>query len=233
MYRLLLLTGTALMILTGCFICEEGAGPWVTEKRNHYDFKSIDINIPATVTVRQDKKFFVSISAEKNLQERIRTRVRGKRLFIESRGCFKPGREIEVEIRLPQLQQLHLSGSATVLIPDTFHVKNIDLKVNGTGDMDLKLKAAIITTIINGSGDMVLQGTANEHRIRINGSGDVDAMDLPCQHSTVKVNGSGNVKTKTYSQLDVTINGSGSVYYREKPKLISRINGTGKVVDDN
>lgn len=222
-----------LFLLNGCFFCEEGSGPFQTEQRKHNEFKSIDISLNADVTIRSGKNYSVSVSAEENLLERIRSRVRGKKLVIESKGCLKPNRDIQVEIVVPELEEIELSGSGNVFVPDTMHFKNLLLKVNGSGDMDVKLTAASLTSSINGSGNILLQGSANRHDIKINGSGDVDAREMPCNQSTVKVNGSGNVKAYVINQMDVHVNGSGSVYYKGKPKLSTRINGSGKVVDEN
>lgn len=222
-----------LFTINGCFFCEEGSGSYQTEDRKHNEFRSIDISLNAEVAIRQGKDYAVSVSAEENLLEKIRSRVRGKKLVIESKRCLKPVKEIRIEIVVPDLEEIQLSGSGNVLVPDTMHFKNLLLKVNGSGDMDVKLTAASLTSSINGSGNILLQGSANSHSIKINGSGDVDAREMPCNESTVRVNGSGNVKAYVIQQMDVHVNGSGSVYYRGKPKLSTRINGSGKVVDEN
>lgn len=222
-----------LLLMNGCFFCEEGSGPFQTEQRKHNEFKSIDVSLNADVTIRSGKHYAVSVSAEENLLAKIRSRVRGKKLIIESKGCLKPNRDIKIEIVVPDLEEIQLSSSGNVVIPDTMHFKNLILKVNGSGDMDVKLTAASLKSSINGSGNIILQGSANIHEIKINGSGNVSASEMPCNESTIKVNGSGKVKTYIINQMDVHINGSGSVYYKGKPKITTRINGSGKVVDEN
>jgi hypothetical protein len=235
MKRILYLVFTLqiLFLSNGCFICEEGSGPYKTEPRKHHEFRSIEVCLDAEVTIRSGKDYSVMVSAEESLLEKIRSRVRGKKLVIESKRCLRANKDIQIEIVVPELEEIALSGSGNVYIRDTMHFRNLLLKVNGSGDMDVKLTAASLTSAINGSGSLILQGSANLHDIKINGSGNVDAREMPCNRSTVKVNGSGDVKAYVIEQMDVQVNGSGSVYFKGKPKLSTRINGSGKVVDEN
>jgi hypothetical protein len=135
----------------GCFICEEGNGRLTTDKRKATGFIYVDINMDAQVTLRQSKSYSVSVEAEENLQEYIRTRVRGKTLIVETTRCLRPENEVHIEISMPEVEEIELSGSGTIRIPDTIHVQTLQMNVNGSCDIDARLTAASLYSIINGS----------------------------------------------------------------------------------
>ncbi|MCC6384307.1 MAG: DUF2807 domain-containing protein [Bacteroidia bacterium] len=217
----------------GCFLCKDGNGIVSTETRKIPEFKSVEVSVDAIVTIRYSKDVSLKLEADENLLGYIRTRVRGKKLIIESRHCLRSKNEIKVDITVPAIEGIELNGTGSVQIPDTLHVKNMTMKINGTGDINARLTAASLSSTVNGSGDVILTGSANKLDIRINGSGDTDASEMPCNASTIRVNGSGDVNVYVIQDLKIHINGSGNVYYRGKPALNTNINGTGKVTDQN
>jgi hypothetical protein len=175
----------------------------------------------------------VTIEAQENILAKIKTSVSSNRLRIDEVNCLKSAEPIKITVFLTELEELKVTGSANITIPDTLTVKNINLEVTGSGDINGKFIAASIEAETTGSGDIVLAGSANKQVIRILGSGNVDAIKMPCNSSTVKVTGSGDVYVYAIESLDIKVNGSGTVHYKGKPSLNTSVNGSGKVKDEN
>ncbi len=230
----ILLFASLTQLWNGCSIaCKSGHGPVRGEAREVGDFDALHLNIPAQVTVTQGERFLVEVEAEDNLLDEIRTKVKGRTLRISSEGCLKPNIRIKVHVSLPELTELEINGTGDILVPDTFRVEDVDLAINGTGNIECRLIAARVEAVIRGSGDVRLTGSANEQELKIMGSGDIDAMQMPCNTAEIRVSGSGDVYVYVIRDLDIRISGSGDAYYKGKPKVSTKINGSGKVVDRN
>jgi hypothetical protein len=196
-------------------------------------FDRIDLDFDAEVVVRKGDVHQVSVSAQESLQELIQTESDGGTLELTTRSCIDSQDPIRIEVTMPDLRSVEVSGSGGIVFADTFMVEQVMLKVAGSGSIRSKLVAAEVEGEIAGSGEMVLEGSANELTIEINGSGTVKAMALPCNTATVRINGSGELSVYVIKMLSGKVNGSGTVHYRGKPELSAEVNGSGKFVDEN
>ena len=112
-------------------------------------------------------------------------------------------------------------------------IGDIELRITGSGDLDMALEADDIEVDISGSGKVVLEGTGDELEIDITGSGDVRAFDLAVQEADVNISGSGDAEVRVANRLDVRISGSGDVFYKGQPEINDIITGSGDLIDAN
>ncbi len=106
---------------------------------------------------------------------------------------------------------------------------NIEIKTAGSGNIDIKFKAAKGSADIRGSGNITISGESNEFSNNILGSGDIRAADLLTTTTSVKIAGSGDAHVNVKDKLNVRIHGSGDVKYKGSPKIESSIKGSGSV----
>lgn len=223
-----------LFSLASChWVCTEGKGPLESDKRSIDGAKSIALNLDAEVTVIKGERPVINIQAHENLIPKITTDVSGGQLEISSDGCLSSDERIRILVTLPELEGLTVNGSGDFYVSDTFAVKDVELEIRGSGNINAKFVAAQIESSIKGSGSILLAGSANKQDIGIYGSGSVNAQSMPCNEATIKVNGSGDTWVYAIQNLDIKVNGSGTAHYKGKPSVRTQINGSGKVVDDN
>ena len=101
----------------------------------------------------------------------IDTTVSGDTLSINSKGSYNTRIGVKVNISVPMLEGVSVSGSGDI------HVTGLT-----AGDMDAG---------VTGSGDVTLSGVVDRLSGQITGSGDLRAGDLAAKHVRVKVTGSG------------------------------------------
>jgi hypothetical protein len=107
---------------------------------------------------------------------------------------------------------------------------SLDLKLSGSGSMDLNLKAKNLRTEMPGSGTVLLRGTVDEQSADISGSGKIDGYDLATKRSEITISGSGAAEVNVSDEIVARISGSGAVYYRGNPERINEdISGSGVV----
>jgi hypothetical protein len=185
-------------------------------------FNRIRIAGPSEVILRQGPVH--SVSTEGNTITRINYNIDDNWLSINGAS----GEDIVVTA--PDIKQIDISGIGSIESDGIFKVEELDLKVTGSGKIELDIQATKVKAMISGAGKIDLDGTADEMRVDISGSGKIDAEELKVKKCTANISGSGKCLVDVTDELNTNISGSGSVYYVTKPtNLNNNISGVGKV----
>lgn len=239
------ITATLLVaaLAPGCFFnfdeddnilgCINGRGPIVTESFNLPAFDVVELNMAAEVFLRQGTPQEVTIEAQQNVLDRIRLTVRDREWKIESDRCLRDFSDVRIFITIADIRRLALNGSGRIFGENTFEVDDIELRLPGSGDIDLALNGNKMDAALSGSGNIALEGTADLFDFRLSGSGRLKAFGLTAREADVLISGSGNAEVLATEKLRVRITGSGDVYYRGNPALNVNITGSGRVIDAN
>ena len=190
---------------------EEGSGTEASEVRDLDAFERIDLKGSADISVRIGPEQKVTVTTDDNLLDNIVTRVRGRHtLQIDTKGSFSTEKGIKIDIVVPSLTYVGISGSG-------------DVQVDG-------LKQEAIEIEIEGSGDVNLSGEVDRIEVDVAGSGDIDARSLKAKSAYVDLDGSGDVDVFASEDFDGTVNGSGDITVYGNPPRISRsVHGSGDI----
>ncbi len=225
------------LFLSSCIVggwnCIEGEGEVVEKTLELNDIDELDLSITATLRYTQEKSTKTSkivVRCEENLIDLIQFNVDGRELEITSEKCLDGQEEIRIELVTSGLSRVELDGSGTVMTTNTLKTENLELEIDGSGDLMFDVDAEDLSTEIDGSGDAQLRGKVDEHDIRINGSGDLKAEELKTSETDLKINGSGDCSIWAEERLNIRINGSGDVNYKGQPSdMTQKVNGSGEV----
>jgi len=217
----------------GIFNCTKGEGNTVTQELYISDFTGVKLEIAADIYITQGSEFSVTATGQQNIINKLDRDVDNEVWEVEFDDCAKNYNNLTIHITMPVIDYLAISGSGTIYGQNAFDVNDIDLKISGSGDMDLELNAAKIDANISGSGKMKLYGEADNAEFSISGSGDYKAFELLTNRTEVNISGSGDAEVFASEYLDVDITGSGDVFYKGNPSLDVSITGSGNVYNAN
>lgn len=228
--------------VSGCIIdlddddfgaCERGRGGVVEQVLNLPDFDGIDFRMSGEVYLRQGDRQEVVVQGYDNLIDRLDLRVRDGIWEIDINGCTRNPDDFVFFITLPDVRYLEISGSGDIISETVLATNDIDLRIDGSGDLDLALDVDDVFAELTGSGDIYLEGSGDELLYEVDGSGELRAFNCSFNEVDVEVNGSGDCEVLVNNRLRVRIDGSGDVYYRGDPEILVTINGSGDLVDAN
>jgi len=217
------------ILFSSCIDCLEGNGKIATRSAKFSEITAISLGLSADVFLVSDSSDIVKIEGESNLIEAIILEQRGTKLKITSEPCISSSMPIKITIPVKTLTDLQINGSGSITSENKLSASNLDLGINGSGDINLNIDAANLMSQINGSGNIIMKGSAQHHKITVNGSGNVEAADMPTGKVSIVVNGSGDCKVMATTALAIKIRGSGSVYYSGSPDISSDIKGSGSI----
>ncbi len=89
----------------------KGSGTSKTEQRNVTGFNEIEAGGAVNLEVDVGKEFSVTVEADDNLLQYIKTEVSGDTLKIYSEGKISPTAKFNVKISMPALEGLDVSGA--------------------------------------------------------------------------------------------------------------------------
>lgn len=228
-YPGLLISVLLIGLLSSCNDCMEGNGKMGTRTAKFTEITDIKLSVSADVLLVNDSSGIIKIEGESNLIKAIILEQTGTKLRITSDPCISTNKPITISIPVKTVSGLQINGSGSIKSETKLLSSELELGINGSGDIDLDVDAANVKSKINGSGDIILKGAAQRHKIDINGSGNLEGENFPTGAVAVSINGSGDCKVLATTALAVKITGSGSVYYSGAPNISSDIRGSGSL----
>ncbi|MEO1516427.1 MAG: head GIN domain-containing protein [Bacteroidota bacterium] len=208
----------------------KGEGPKVQKELQIKSFEGVKLSLPANVQLIKGSNCKVVVDAQQNIIDAMDIEVRGGILTIGSRKNLRNHASIDIQVTLPKLRAVKVSGSGDVESKDHFSgLGDVDIAVSGSGNIRLDIDAKRVDTKISGSGNIELKGNAVEQEVRISGSGNYRSYELQSSDCSIAITGSGDAKVHVKNKLDAKITGSGDISYKGSPDVRSKILGSGDV----
>ncbi len=151
----------------------------------------------------------------------------GSALFISMIDAKCNGKILTVTIKSPQGNNRGQKDNKLDIFTGFDRGTALDIKINGSSDIDCEPDFESMIFGINGSGDIKAAST-NRLEASINGSGDIDMANAG--DAVITINGSGDVECGSAKNSRLKINGSGDITVKKPMGDIDiRISGSGDV----
>lgn len=194
--------------------CLPGQGVIVTKTIDLADFHSINSAVVADIFLTQGPKEDITIEAQQNILDQIKTEVVNEELRLSFNRCVDILERVKIYISIPEIKNLNLPGVGDIIAQNDFDLTELDV-------------------VLTGVGDIILKGTANEFNILLTGVGNVKAFLYNSDICDIILTGVGDVEVFVNDDLNVTLTGVGKVYYKGNPSITATVTGSGSVVDAN
>lgn len=227
-----------------------GDGRVMGETRPVTAASGLSVSGPLEVSVRVGGQPGLQVEADSNLLPMIRTEMRGDTLRIWVDGNVASHTAMRVSYSVPQLRELHASGSGRLSVSDlngsplsfgksgsgvaqlSGTVGALDVQSSGSGAVNAgSLNSGRANVRLSGSGRVTLgQVVGDSFTANINGSGELQASGK-VQHLTTHVHGSGgaNLVTLSSDYADLTTAGSGDISARVTQSIVAQTHGSGSI----
>lgn len=198
-----MVVAVAAIALAGCAAGDDG--PKTTEDRKVAEFTRVATQGPADVRIRVGQSQRVRVVAGEKMIDDVHTDVRDGVLDVS----FERRRsgEVVVEVDVPSLTAIDASGSGDV-IADGVDTETLDVRSDGSGDLDVT-------------------GAAEQLVVDQHGSGDLDLGHLSVRGARASLQGSGDATFWVKDHFDVRTDGSGDVRYRGDATVTKQLKGSG------
>ncbi|OGU16960.1 MAG: hypothetical protein A2X61_10650 [Ignavibacteria bacterium GWB2_35_12] len=192
--------------------CIKGTKNIIYEYRILPDFHSIDFDGSGNLFITQGQNDTLIIETDDNIAPLIQTTVSNNKLYINPTKSICPT-SLNILATMKEIKYLNLAGSGNITSSDTLKLEDVEIEIDGSGNINL-------------------YGAANKITAGLDGSGNIELMDLLTDSAYVVINGSGNIRINASKYLKAIINGSGNIYYKGNPDIKeTQINGSGNIIN--
>ena len=189
----------ALVLALTMSACTQGQGPVVTETRSVPAFTRIEAAAGIQVSLTIGQAGPVVVHAQSNIQEKVTTGVREGTLRIEANDDFTVADPVVVDVQVPVLESVTLSGGASIEA--------------------MGLQASALSVSLSGGARATLAGTADSVMLQAAGGsvaslGDLDAGLISVTMdggATAEVRASQAVQGRASGGAQLMVLGNGSV----------------------
>lgn len=180
------------------------------------DIRSVVVQGPMDVILRQDGNEGVTVHADDNIVPLIVTDVGADgtlRIGIRPHTAFHMAHPIGITLFAPRLESI-VMGTGGINCAE-FEGDRLHVELRGAGSARFdEIRAKELSVRLAGAGNISVAGSVPEQNFEIDGSGSVDAGDLAGQNVTVRIAGSGSATLWAIETLKADITGTGNVRYR-------------------
>jgi len=188
-----------------------GSGVPASQTRELAPFEAVELAGSNEVSIRVGGEQSVVVHADDNLLDRVTTRVGDGKLVIGNEGGgFTTRNPIRVDVVVPAVGELALSGSGTI------DAEGIDVDE--------------LTVVLSGSGVVSANGRARRLDVKLNGSGDAKLQGVVAREAHAKLSGTGRIAVNATESLVASVPGTGSIEYSGNPPQVRKsVDGVGSV----
>ncbi len=249
----LLVTASLLAVFTGCRGVTQaiiGSGNLITRKIDSTDFTKLEIGHVFQAKITRSDSFSVSITVDDNLLEYVVVRKSGNTLRIYLEGGYTYiGTTKMVEITMPKIDKLSLSGASWVEVSGFRSSNRLELEASGVsslniddmkaGDTDFEISSGsrVSGSIeiadgsfnISGASSIDLEGYAGDISIEASGASHADLANFPVSNATVKISGASVVTVNASGTINGNVSGASRLTYLGNPALTIEMSGDSTV----
>jgi hypothetical protein len=218
-----------LLLLSSCMVVdlqwEQGNGVAATEIRSLPSFDRVRLEAPVHVVVKTGPSYSAYITSDANLTGFFQTDAYAGTLTIGMSSGIQPSVEPVITLIVPELHGLTHNGNGLVEIEEDGNFPDVELTLNGGGEIRYSGTASRLSAVLNGSGKIVMEGYASLLQADLSGDGEIHGENLLSGDADVGLSGSGFV----FLDLDYQ---SGLVEWWGAPsKLNYDLTGTGRITE--
>ncbi|MCC2546690.1 DUF2807 domain-containing protein [Hymenobacter sp. BT175] len=222
---------SVLVLFSGCR--KDDVDP-VNQELNVASFEGLDVKAGSTVVLTEGPTQKVELrGGNADVARQLRTGVDNGTWTVEFDGDVPNQDRMTIEVTMPRLRRLVLTGPGTVRGINPFTFSDVLIENTGSGSIILGLKATSVNVEVKGSGPVQLAGATVNQTVRMTGSGLYGGFGLSSTNADVTVSGSGSAEVWATSALMARVPGSGNVRYKGRPVITATTPGSGRVIDSN
>lgn len=209
-----------------------GNGNVTTKTVNTGDYDGIKGVGSMDIHLERGSEGNIRVSTDDNLHQYLEIEVKDNMLVVKTKKNMnlKTKKGIHVTVPFKDISEISLVGSGDIDTKDVVDAPNLELRVTGSGDVDLDVNSGKLEARVTGSGDIRVSGKTVELEVSISGSGDFHGFDLASKNTEATVSGSGDVRVVASESIKARVNGSGDITYKGNPERSdTKTSGSGSI----
>lgn len=197
-----------------------GNGKVVTTERNAGHFDVLKVSSGIDVYLTQGNEESISLEADENLHDYIKTEISGNTLRIYSDANIRKARAKIVHVTMKDIKKITASSAGDVYGKSPIKTEELSLSTSSAGDIQLEIEVKNVSCDISSAGDITLKGTANNLEANLSSAGDLKAYELTVKTADVSTSSAGDAKITVTEKLIANTSSAGDIYFKGDPPVV-------------
>jgi hypothetical protein len=230
---------SSIFVLLGILLASIFSSCTTDMKKSQSDYIEKDYNVESfnrikfegayNVKLIQGEKPAIVMTTTEQLHEKVKIRVDNNVLYIKSKINHLGTDDIKLTITVKDLEDIKIEGGVFLTSIGVLELKDLNLTVEGSAYINLKLNAEQLRARASGGVNMEFEGKTDRFYAISEGAGNIDADHLESKIVECRVSGVGNASVYATEKLDATVEGLGKIGYRGDPSVNKQVNGIGMI----
>jgi hypothetical protein len=189
-------------------------------KREVGSFTGVKASSGVDVYLTQGDNQSVTVEADENLHEYIKTEVKGDILHVYTDVNIRDAERERVYVTMKEINSVQTTSAGDIVGESPVKGDHLELSANSAGDIHLEVYAKEIEIDISSSGDMTLTGETENMKADLSSAGDLNAFNLKAKEANISVSSAGDADINVTDKLTARASSAGDINYKGDPKNI-------------
>jgi hypothetical protein len=197
-----------------------GSGNLITQQKDFSGFSAIQVSSGFKVEISKSSFYSISITADDNIIDYIQVSKTGKTLHVGlQRGSYQ-STTLQVEIGLPELNSLELSGGTSGTAEGFSSSEPFVVELSGASKLEMQdINVGDFEVELSGASRLTAEGSGNDLLSIVSGASNLDLTNFPIINSDLSISGASQATVNLDGTLDATVSGASSLYYIGEPTM--------------
>ena len=204
-----------------------GSNEVVKIEKEYSNFDKIEISNAFKSNITFSKDYSIEISINENFVKHLNVIKRGRtlRIFLDPQYSYKR-MDNRVDITLPHLEELRLSGASQADVEGFDHDNQFVLHLSGASKVNGSLNTGDLKIRLSGASSIDFKGKGKHLDINASGASTIRLMDFEVDNADIDISGATTAKVFVNDKLEISMSGASKIRYSGNC-VIESINSSG------
>ena len=199
----------------------KGNGHVVTQTREISDFKKIKVSTGMEVTLVQSDRELVTVEADENLLDVIRTELKRDELNIFSEERIRKYKKLHITVEFKHLEELRTSSGAQVKSDGMIQVKSLKTSASSGSQQSLSINVRSFDAKASSGAHIRVQGKTDDADFDASSGSHIKAGGVIAENCNAEVSSGAHVYIEVTNSFDGKASSGGHIYYNGNPKSVN------------
>ena len=190
-------------------------------------FNGIRVSTGIDLYVNQGAKNKVSVEADENLHDIIKTEVEDGVLKVYSEKNIWRAKARKVYVTIKDLTLLKATSGSDVYGQGTIKTDEISITATSGADIRITVDATSVETVSTSGSDISIEGTTTNHASRATSGASIDAYDLQSKNVIATATSGADINIYASEKLEAKATSGGDIDFKGNPKNVNKKSSSG------
>lgn len=209
------------------FMGIKGSGNITTENRTVTEnFSTVNVDDGMEVIIEQGPQNSITVEADDNLQEHIKTEVKNGELYISSDQNINNGAK-RVTVRLTDIKGISCDGGSSLKSHGLLKGNSIDVSSDGGSSVEVHMAARNINCDASSGSSLAVAGTAHTIEADASSGSSIEANKLAVHNAKADASSGSSIIVNATDKLIADASSGSTIYYLGTPAKMEKNSNSG------